>query len=444
MDITLKYGDGQKAIQIPEKGDVAVLEPSSLPPVSSIEEALGDALRSPVEGPPLAEIVRRRQPGSVVIAVPDETRPAPVKEMLPILLKELMSEGGGLTPSDITILIGGGLHPPLDSKALTRLIPPEVAGGCRVRAHDAVHGELVDVGRTSRGTPVRINKLFARGDVGIVIGQIDPHQFVGFTGGSKGVVIGCGGAETIEHNHSLMFDEKAQVGRLRDNPVREDLNEAGEMVGIDLTINCVLNPQKQVVRMVSGPHLPVLETGAATCASIYGVAIDQKFDIVVASCGGYPKDICLYQAQKGLNLASQAVRKGGHILLLAASPQGVGDDIYFDYVSQFTTPEEVLHRLQDGGAQGLSLRSHPYPIRRGRLFGSGSGNPEKVPSSGGGPLRHRHRVGGCFQGAPPCRGHSECQHHLLLRIHPSFSLTTPLRDWLHHHSRFIQRKELMK
>ncbi|MGD9017300.1 MAG: nickel-dependent lactate racemase [Desulfobacterales bacterium] len=349
MDITLKYGDGQKAIQIPEKGDVAVLEPSSLPPVSSIEEALGDALRSPVEGPPLAEIVRRRQPGSVVIAVPDETRPAPVKEMLPILLKELMSEGGGLTPSDITILIGGGLHPPLDSKALTRLIPPEVAGGCRVRAHDAVHGELVDVGRTSRGTPVRINKLFARGDVGIVIGQIDPHQFVGFTGGSKGVVIGCGGAETIEHNHSLMFDEKAQVGRLRDNPVREDLNEAGEMVGIDLTINCVLNPQKQVVRMVSGPHLPVLETGAATCASIYGVAIDQKFDIVVASCGGYPKDICLYQAQKGLNLASQAVRKGGHILLLAASPQGVGDDIYFDYVSQFTTPEEVLHDFRKIG-----------------------------------------------------------------------------------------------
>jgi nickel-dependent lactate racemase len=285
----------------------------------------------------------------VVIAVPDETRPAPVKEMLPILLKELMSEGGGLAPSDITILIGGGLHPPLDSKALTRLIPPEVAGGCRVRAHDAVHGELVDVGRTSRGTPVRINKLFARGDVGIVIGQIDPHQFVGFTGGSKGVVIGCGGAETIEHNHSLMFDEKAQVGRLRDNPVREDLNEAGEMVGIDLTINCVLNPQKQVVRMVSGPHLPVLETGAATCASIYGVAIDQKFDIVVASCGGYPKDICLYQAQKGLNLASQAVRKGGHILLLAASPQGVGDDIYFDYVSQFTTPEEVLHDFRKIG-----------------------------------------------------------------------------------------------
>ncbi len=355
MDIELKYGDGQKAIHIPEKGDVTVLEPCSLPPVSSIEEALKDALKSPVAGMPLVDLLGRRDPGNVVIAVPDETRPTPVKEMLPTLIKALVSQGGSLTPSDITILIGGGLHPPLDSRALERLIPPEVACGCRVQTHDAVHGDLVDVGKTSRGTPVRINKRFTRADVGIVIGQIDPHQFVGFTGGSKGVVIGCGGAETIEHNHSLMFDGKAQVGRLLDNPVREDLNEAGELVGIDLAINCVLNSQKQVVRMVSGPHLPVLKAGADTCASIYGVAIDQKFDIVVASCGGYPKDICLYQAQKGLNLASQAVEKGGHILLLAASPQGVGDDIYFDYVSQFTTPEEVL---QDFRKIGFKMGAH--------------------------------------------------------------------------------------
>jgi nickel-dependent lactate racemase len=101
--------------------------------------------------------------------------------------------------------------------------------------------------------------------------------------------------------------------------------------------------------MLAGPPLEVLESGANTCARLYGVAIDDKFDIVVASCGGYPKDICLYQAQKGLNLASQALKGGGHILLLAASPQGVGDDIYFDYVSQFTTPEEVLNDFRKIG-----------------------------------------------------------------------------------------------
>jgi hypothetical protein len=139
------------------------------------------------------------------------------------------------------------------------------------------------------------------------------------------------------------------------NPVREDLTEAGEMVGVDFAVNFVLDADKQAVEVAAGRPAAVLESCAATCARVYGVAIEEKFDIVVASCGGYPKDICLYQAQKGLNLASHALKPGGRILLLAASPQGVGDDIYFDYVSQFTSPEEVI---RDFKATGFRMGAH--------------------------------------------------------------------------------------
>jgi nickel-dependent lactate racemase len=131
--------------------------------------------------------------------------------------------------------------------------------------------------------------------------------------------------------------------------VREDLTEAGEMVGIDLAVNFVLDADKRVVHLAAGIPSQALASCAEVCAKVYGVAIEEKFDIVVASCGGYPKDICLYQAQKGLNLASQALKPGGRILLLAASPQGVGDDIYFDYVSQFTSPEEVIRDFKSSG-----------------------------------------------------------------------------------------------
>lgn len=349
MEIELKYGDGKKCIHMPDSADVQVLEPAPMPAVGSIEGALEEAMASPVAGRPLVERFRRKPPASVVVVVPDETRPTPVKQILPTLLRSILDRVPGLTPGNITLLVGGGLHPPLDDRAIRRLIPSDVACGCRLLAHDAVHSPLADFGSTGRGTPVRINADVVRAEFRIVVGQIDPHQFVGFTGGSKGVVIGCGGAATIEHNHSLMFEDDARVGKLHGNPVREDLNEAGDMVGIDLAVNCVLDPDKRVVRMVSGPPMAVLETGAETCARLYGVPIEEKYDIVVASCGGYPKDICLYQAQKGLNLASQAVKSGGHILLLAASPQGVGDDIYFDYVSQFTSPEEVLRDFKKIG-----------------------------------------------------------------------------------------------
>ncbi len=354
MNLELKYGTGTVAVQIPESADGHVLEPNDIPPVSSISQALSDALAEMAD-PDQELLTGVRNSPVVAIAIPDETRPLPVKKLVPTLLDWLVAKIPDLDLGRVTILIGGGLHPPLDQETMTRLMPDNIARGCTVAAHDANNSPMVDFGHTSRGTPVLVNSIIAEADLKIVVGQIDPHQFVGFTGGSKGIIIGCGGAATIEHNHSLMFHDKACVGMLHGNPVREDINEAGEMVGINLAINVIMAPSKEVVQVLAGRPLDLLLKGAKICAALYGVAIENEFDIVVASCGGYPKDICLYQAQKGLNLASQAVKKGGHILLLAASTQGVGDDVYFDYVSQFTSPEEVL---KDFKKQGFRMGAH--------------------------------------------------------------------------------------
>lgn len=341
MDVELKYGKGMVKVHIPESVTVQILEPKHIAPLPSVSRALEDALAGLATLQDFAQ-PEKICPQSVAIAIPDETRPLPTQKLLPIILDWLFDQLPELHPSAVVIMIGGGLHPPLSEAETARLVPADLARGCRVVAHDAIQSAMVDYGATSRNTPVLVNAEFATAEYKIVLGQIDPHQFVGFTGGAKGVVIGCGGAATIEHNHSLMFDENARVGFLAGNPVREDINEAGEKIGIDLAISCVMAPNKDVVQILAGRPLETLARGAGTCAELYGVAIEGEFDIMVASCGGYPKDICLYQAQKGLNLASQAVREGGQILLLAASTQGVGDDVYFDYVSQFTSPADVL------------------------------------------------------------------------------------------------------
>ncbi len=354
MELDLKYGMGTIRVHIPETVKTRILEPNHMKALGSVGQELGRVLAD-LDQSSAATIERLRKSSTVAIAVPDETRPLPVAAVLPELLDWLFKKHPGLTSDKVAVIVGGGLHPPLDSQTLKRLVPPEIVRGCRVYGHDAEAGQMVDYGITSRGTPVQINSVMAAADFKIVVGQIDPHQFVGFTGGSKGIVIGCGGSATIEHNHSLMFHNEARVGVLAGNPVREDLNEAGAMVGIELAVNLVMSPAKDVVQILAGDPLKMLMQGAQTCAALYGVKIDQKYDIVIASCGGHPKDICLYQAQKGLNLASQAVEKGGHILLLAASTQGVGDDVYFDYVSQFTSPEEVL---ADFKKQGFRMGAH--------------------------------------------------------------------------------------
>ena len=346
MEVELKYGDRLHILTIPEEADVSVLRTSGMSALTDLEGQLEDALSNPVAGEGFESLLQLVEPRSVSIAIPDETRPVPSRQLLPVLLRRLFAALPNLDTKAVTIVIGGGLHPPLGYDAMRRILPEEIIEQYRVVTHDAVNSSMFDFGRTRRGTPVRINAEYASADFKVVIGQIDPHQFVGFTGGAKGVSIGCAAPESIEHNHSLMFDPKARVGVMEGNPVREDLDEAGEMIGIDLAINVVLDADKKVVDLLAGAPGDVLKKGAKTCAQIYGVEVDRKFDIVIASCGGYPKDISLYQAQKGLNLASQAVKRGGKILLLAACPQGVGDDIYFDYVCQFATPKEVLEDFQ--------------------------------------------------------------------------------------------------
>ncbi len=349
MKFDLKYGDGIKTVQIPDGADMTVLQPETTPILESLSTALSNALENPLGCCALSKQLRQKEHPSIALAIPDDTLATPVKELVSIILAYIYRVFPDLNPAAITIVIGGGLHTPPDKNRQNRLIPPDIVRGCNIVVHDANNFVATDFGTTSRGTPVKINAAFAEADFKIVIGQIDPHQFVGFTGGAKAAAIGCASPESIKHNHSLMFKENARIGLLDGNPVREDLNEAGRMIGIDFAVNVVLNTDKKVVRILAGEPEAVLKQGAKTCAAVYGVKIKAKFDIVVASCGGNPKDIVLYQAQKGLKLSSHAVKKGGKILLLAACQHGIGDDIYFDYVCQFVTPEEVLINFKNLG-----------------------------------------------------------------------------------------------
>jgi nickel-dependent lactate racemase len=354
MDIELKYGRAYRTVTFPDDVAIDVLRPSPLPPLADPAAALAAALDDPLETLPFAS---RPRPASVAIAVPDETRPTPLGLLLPPLLARLFAAWPDLAPRDVVVIMGGGLHPPASEADLARLLPPAVVGDCRVTAHDARRSPMTFCGTTSRGTPVEVNAAYAAAALKIVVGQIDPHQFVGFTGGAKGVVVGCGSERTVRANHSLMFAQGAQVGVLADNPVRQDLHEAGRLAGVDFAVNVVLDPAKRVLGLWAGNPEAVVRAGAPLCDGLYGVPLagGGGYDIVVASCGGYPKDICLYQAQKGLNLASLCAGEAGRILLLAACPQGIGDETYEAYVRRFPTPQAQLEEFR---AKGFRMGAH--------------------------------------------------------------------------------------
>ncbi len=344
MRTTLRYGDDPLPLELPYGATVDVFEPKSPEALADPVASLHAALDMPEGCLPLEG---RGTPKSVAIAVPDETRPFPTKLLLPALLDRLFAAYPTLEGGDVVIVVGGGLHPPADAAQLARILPEDLRG-CRVVSHDAEHSPMRRFGATSRGTPVEINAEYGAAELKIVMGMVDAHQFVGFTGGAKGVVIGCASAAMIAANHRMLREHAAVVGNIEDNPVRLDLNEAGELAGVAFAINVVLDAAKRPVAVLAGLPPLVMRKASQETTRMYGLPFSEPYDIVIASCGGRPKDICLYQAQKGLSTAARCAAPEAHIILVAKCEQGIGDDVYHNYVRQFSSDRELKAAFEAG------------------------------------------------------------------------------------------------
>ncbi len=326
-------------IQIPRFADVEVLEANKIKKqVPFIRSALVDALNNAVLDCK-NHLSEYRKIETVAIAISHEICPQSLVEILPCLLEWLYTRVSNLIPEGITMIVGGGLFSSADQQKVEMLVSQNKVHGCKILFHSPFKSPVVYYGRTDNGAPIYINTAFASADYKIVLGQVIPHHFVGFTGGAKEVVIGCGGEATIKHIHTLLYNTEARVGVLDGNPVQEVLNQAGELICIDLAINFVKGPNQELVKVFAGQPVDTLIEGAKICKDLYGVCVDEKFDIVVVSCSEYPKEISL---KKGLYLASQTVKNGGNILLLTASVTHLGTDIFFDYVFYNTNPRKLL------------------------------------------------------------------------------------------------------
>ncbi|MCR6546094.1 nickel-dependent lactate racemase [Dehalobacterium formicoaceticum] len=287
-----------------------------------------------------------RNAKSVAIAVSDMTRPVPSRLILEKLLPWLAEFG--IHEEQITVLVGGGLHHPATQEEINYILGEEVPKRVKqVLPHDADDQDcLAFMGTSSLGTPVYVNKYFAQADYKIVTGMVDAHQFMGFTAGVKGAVIGLGGRETITGNHVRLFQPGAELGHLEGNPARMDLEDCGQLIGVDMIVNVVLNTQKKVIKAVAGHPQTAHRTAVEFAKSIFGVAMSLA-DIVVASPGGFPKDINVYQAQKALTPALQLVKPGGTIILVAQCIDGSGEESFINTMSQYKDPSDLVSSFKE-------------------------------------------------------------------------------------------------
>ena len=336
--IPLAFGNGVFELDIPERNISSVILPSEPGKKGDATFLIKTALENPIKSRRLSEIVN---PDSrVAIIVSDVTRPTPTAKILPPLLEELYL--GGAKDENIRIVFALGLHRNQTEEESKKLVGEEIYKKIRCIQHDTRSCRRIGV--TSRGTPIEIFEGILDADIIIGTGSIEFHYYAGYSGGAKSVLPGVSSQDAVLTNHKMMIEEKAVSGRV-DGPVRQDMEEAAKISGLDFILNVVLDSKKEVVAAVAGDFIEAHRKGVEVVDSMYKVPVEPA-DAVIVSCGGFPKDINLFQANKALDNATQAVKEGGSIILVAECAEGIGNQVYECWNRECRTPEDAIERFK--------------------------------------------------------------------------------------------------
>ncbi len=345
MNVHLAYGKNGLSVNLPSTAQITVIEPRFFPALPDEIGAQREALRKPIDSPPLRELVSPGQ--QVAIVFSDLTRPQPRERMLPVLLDELTSYG--VDAADILLINALGTHRPNTEAELRAMLGDTVVDGYRIVQHDATdQSAMVNLGMSSYGHAIWINRAYLDADVKILTGFIEPHLFAGFSGGPKAVLPGVAGMETILDNHNgpMLSAPTATWGVTNGNAIWEEMLEVAQLTHPDFLFNVTLNKKREICGVFAGDLVAAHRAGVAQAKEMAMVAVDAPFDVVLTTNSGYPLDLNLYQSVKGISAAAQVTRPGGAILIASECWDGVPEfGNYKKLLQEASSPQALLDRV---------------------------------------------------------------------------------------------------
>lgn len=346
MHIELAYGRHGLPLDLPDDWPVTVVAPRYVPALPDTAAALTDALRAPRQSPPLAERVK---PGDRVgIVFSDITRATPHHLILPAVLAELQHIPCG----HITLFNALGTHRP-NTEAELRGMIGGLVDEYRVVQNDAFDPDTqVCLGTTQRGHAIWLNREIAACDLKVLTGFIEPHFFAGFSGGGKALMPGMAGQRTVLGNHDagMIAHGQATWGVTEGNPIWEEVMEVAHAAGGTFLVNVTLNRDKAITGVFAGDLDAAHATGCAFARETAMVPVPAPFDIVVTTNSGYPLDLNLYQAVKGMSAAREIVKPDGAIIIAAECWDGIPEHgLYGQLLAAARSPRELLDTITAPG-----------------------------------------------------------------------------------------------
>lgn len=269
------------------------------------------------------------------VVVGDKTRLCGYPQYLPVLLDALVAHGAD--PRHIKIYIAYGTHMPQSEKESRRAYG-DVFARYKWIQHSCEEDAFVELGHTGRGTPVRMRADILAHSCLVTFGAISHHYFAGYGGGRKLIFPGLGEKRAIYVNHALFLDPAARAlsrgcrsGRLDGNPLAEDLAEYESFRPADLAIHGILDSHGQVCDLLVGQGVEHFRQACGRHAAHCELPAQKHYDLVMTSCGGFPKDINFIQSHKTIHHAAEFVRDGGRLIVMAECRDGIGSGTFLPW-----------------------------------------------------------------------------------------------------------------
>ncbi len=346
--IALPYGHDTISVTVPNDKLVGVFVPRSITPEPDPTSALHEALANPVSCDQLRDMASGAR--RVAVAIEDATRPVPNALLIDAVMTEL--QAGGISPNQVTVVVATGLHRPMTDDELQAALGRWL-GLVHCESHDANDRQrLVRLGTTSLGTEISLNRAFMKADLRIITGDVEYHQFCGYGGGAKCVYPGMADAVAIRANHSRMDLPGTGPGRLDGNPVREEVDEVGRMAQVDFGVSVAMDASHRIIAARAGDPDLAFREASRFVDEMYSIEVPCRADLVIASPGGHPKDIDLYQSQKAIEEATQVVKPGGDVLVAARCAEGSGSQKFEVWMDEAFTPEDIIARIKENFVMG--------------------------------------------------------------------------------------------
>ncbi len=344
---SLKYGKTEKSFLLKKSNVISVLELKNhkYAEIKNIAFELVKSLNHPLKYSSLKNIIKKTNPQNIVIVVEDITRANPY---YPVILNTLIDYFPKKYKTKVTFLIALGTHRPHSKKDNIKVYGEEIVKKYKFINHNCDNKKTNEyICTTSFGNKIFINKFALNADLLILTGSIDTHSFAGYSGTRKTILPGIAARQSITFNHSFVVDKNSNMGNINYNKINLDMLETAnnfiskrKKVGKEtFFINFIKDHKKRLIKILSGEMNTVYNNGIKIAKKLFSVPIKELSDVTIVSCGGYPRDINLYQAQKSLTCASLATKFGGTIVLLAECCEGVGQKIFENWMKKKSLSE---------------------------------------------------------------------------------------------------------